>query len=151
MSKTTNEMNLPIISVPMMGISGTTAGPAMEMPGQDQKVPASYADETMVIGSPHMSHDASCISICAESIQPCGGYDPECEVCTFDVIFNVCIREGDTSKTYRVIKRIGIDKIKLACDAECSAPISIVESKTEALKEQASATTQRFRRLAGLD
>jgi len=149
-SKTTNEMNLPIINVPMMGISSTTAGPAMEMPRQEKAV-SSYSDETMVIGSPDVSRQPADVSICAENIQPCGGYDPECEVCTFDVVFNVCIREGDTSKTYRVIKRIGIDKVKLACEAECSAPVSIVESKAAALKEQADATTRRFRHLAGLD
>jgi hypothetical protein len=150
MAETTNEMNLPIISVPMMGISGTTVGPAMEMPGQEKEV-SSYSDETMVIGSPDMSRHASAVNVYAESIQPSGGYDPECEVCTFDVIFNVCIQEGETSKTYRVVKRIGIDKVKLACEAECSAPVSIVESKAAALKEQANATTRRFRHLAGLD
>lgn len=142
MSKLTNEMaiNLPITSVPPV------TGPVADAP-----MPAPEVDQSVVIGSPDNSRQPSCISVYAESIQPSGSYDPECAVCTFDVVFNVGIREGEMSKTYRVVKRIGIDKVKLACDAECSTPISIVEEKSQQKKEEAAATAKRFRILAGLE
>lgn len=142
MTQTTNEMtiNLPMVSVPPMAAE-PVAHPAAE--------PA--FDPSVVIGSPNSSMHPSCISVYAENITASGAYDPECEVCTFDVVFNVGIREGDTSKTYRVVKRIGIDKVKLACDAECSTPVSVVEHAAEAKKAEAAATAKRFRILAGLE
>lgn len=141
MPQATNEMaiNLPMVSVAPVG--DVTSEPSMPSPAIDPSV---------VIGSPDNARHPSCISVYAESISYSGSYDPECEVCTFDVIFNVGIREGDTSKTYRVVKRIGIDKVKLACDAECSTPVSVVEHNDTAKKE-AAATAKRFRILAGLE
>lgn len=142
MPEITTEMaiNLPITSVPP--VSAPVAEPDMASPAVDPSV---------AIGSPDNSRHPSVISVYAESIQPSGAYDPDCAVCTFDVVFNVGIREGDTSKTYRVVKRIGIDKVKLACDAECSTPVSIVEDKSEQKKAEAAATARRFRILAGLE
>lgn len=136
MPEQTNEMHLPIISVPPMG---------------GEVAPAPAEDPSIVVGSPDNSRAPSCISIYAESITASGSYDSESPVCTFDVVFNVGIREGDTSKTYRVVKRIGIDKVKLACDAECSSPVSIVEELAQARKAEAAATAKRFRILAGLE
>ncbi len=134
-----NEMNLPLISVAPVGAEA------------DASVPAPAEDPSIVVGSPDNSRHPSCVSVYAESITMSGAYSEESPVCTFDVVFNVGIREGETSKTYRVVKRIGIDKVKLACDAECSSPVSIVEEKAEARKAEAAATAKRFRILAGLE
>lgn len=141
MPQTTNEMaiNLPMISVPPMGAD-------MEAP-----MPEPEIDTSVVVGSPDNNRPASVISVYADSITPSGSYDEASTVCTFDVVFNVGIREGDTSKTYRVVKRIGIDKVKLACDAECSAPVAIVEHVAEARKALAAAQAKRMRQIAGLE
>lgn len=142
MPQTTNEMaiNLPVVSVEPV------ADAPVAMPDE-----APAVDPSVVIGSPAHSHHPSCISVFAESISTSGAYDADSPVCTFDVVFNVGIREGDVSKTYRVVKRIGIDKCKLACDAECSTPVSIVEEKSAAKLAEAAATAKRFRVLAGLE
>ena len=141
MSNQVNEfaINLPVVNVAPAGA---------DVPAQE---PAPAVDPSMVIGSPDNARAPSCISIYAETITASGSYDSESPVCTFDVVFNVGIREGETSKTYRVIKRIGIDKVKLACDAECSAPVSIVEEKAEAKKALAAAQAKRMRQIAGLE
>lgn len=142
MSGQVTEMNLPIISVPPMG----TVGQMDAVPS-----PAPAESPSIVVGSPDGDWDPACISVYAESIVASGTYDAESPVCTFDVVFSVGIREGDCSKTYRVVKRIGIDKVKLACEAECSTPVSVVEDKAEARKAEAAATAKRFRILAGLE
>lgn len=139
MTQQVNEFNLPVISVAPVG--------QMDVAPSQAPVP----DASVVIGSPDIAHDPSCISVYAESISASGSYDPESPVCTFDVVFSVGIREGDCSKTYRVVKRIGIDKVKLACDAECSTPVSVVEEKSETRKAEATATARRMRILAGLE
>lgn len=138
MSEQVNEMNLPVISVAPVGAEAAPAN-----------VPAE--DPSIVVGSPNHQHDPASVTVYAESISPSGTFDPKSNVMTFDVVFSVGIYEGDVSKTYRVVKRIGIDKCKLACDAECSTPVSIVEEKTEARKAEAAATAKRFRVLAGLE
>lgn len=144
MPEQTNEMHLPVISVsPMAAQDG-----AMDVPPTTSDA---AVDPSVVIGSPDNSRHPSCISVYAESITMSGAYDTESPICTFDVVFNVGIREGEVSKTYRVVKRIGLDKVKLACDAECSAPVSIVEEKTQERKAEAAATAKRFRILAGLE
>lgn len=141
MPQTTNEMaiNLPMIGVPPMGADTEAPMPEPEI------------DTSVVVGSPDNSRPASVISVYADSITPSGSYDETSTVCTFDVVFSVGIREGDTSKTYRVVKRIGIDKVKLACDAECSSPVAIVEHATEAKKALAAAQAKRMRQIAGLE
>lgn len=143
----TNEMaiNMPIISPSPMG--DAAAEYEQGLPAVDEP----SIDPYVVIGSPDNSRHPSVVSVYAESITSSGSYDPESEVCTFDVVFSVGIREGDTSKTYRVVKRIGVDKVKLACDAECSSPVSIVEHATEAKKALAAAQAKRFRQIAGLE
>ncbi len=149
MAETTNEMNLPVISAPAMGVSGDVTA-SMTVPTAEP-APAPAPDETMVIGSPHSERDPSCITVYSQSITPVS-YGEGTNVAAFDIVFSVGINCGEgVTKTYQVVKRIGIDKVKLACDAECSTPVSIVESKSEALKEEAAAQRRRFRRLAGLE
>jgi hypothetical protein len=144
MSNPVNEM---AINLPMVSVTPVAPAPA----GYSDLDVAPQADSAITIGSPSTSRHPSCISVYAESISMAGAYDPDSESCMFDVVFNVGIREGETSKTYRVVKRISLDKVKLACDAECSAPISVVEHAEEAKKAQAAQTAKRFRILAGLE
>jgi len=136
MSEQINEMNLPVISVPTIGTQSSYASDAVD---------------SVVIGSPHHQHDPACVSVYAESISSSGAFDPACDVVSFDVVFSVGILEGNTSKTYRVVKRIGIDKCKIACEAECSSPITVVETKAEEKKAEAASVAKRFRILAGLE
>lgn len=148
MNQRTNEMaiNLPMVSPSPVG--DTEAGDyyPSEVPTVEPEI-----DTSVVIGSPDNSRHPSCVTVYADSITASGSYDPENGVCAFDVVFSVGIQDGDTSKTYRVVKRIGIDKVKLACDAECSTPVSIVEHMTEAKKAASAATAKRFRQIAGLE
>ena len=150
MTQKVSEMNLPVISVPPMAVAG---GVETYQPGvapDDASTP--YEDPSIVVGTPsRVIHDPATISIYPDSITPSGVYSPESPVVTFDIVFSVGVVEDGVSKTYRVVKRIGIDKCKLACDAECSAPVSIVEEKSEARKAEAAATAKRFRILAGLE
>ena len=149
MTQQTNEMS---INLPMVSISPEDSMAAADPMGTTPQMDAPYpADDSVVMGNPNNSRHPSCISVYAETISPSGSYDPECEVCTFDVVFNVGIREGEISKTYRVVKRIGVDKVKLACDAECSSPVSIVEEKAQEKKAASAAQAKRFRVLAGLE
>lgn len=138
MSEQVNEMNLPVISLPVMGTQG-----------MDDNQPA--ADSSITVGTPGQVHSPACVSVYAESIAACGAYDPTCGVATFDIVFNVGVLEGNTSKTYRVVKRIAIDKCKIACEAECAPPISVVETKAEEKKAETAAAVKRFKILAGLE
>ena len=146
MADTTNEMNLPVISVPMMSTDAPATVPAPVVAYDDAQ------DATIAVGSPVSHHNASDVTVYANSINPIS-YNGEANgVAAFDIVFSVGIACGDgVSKTYQVVKRIGIDKCKIACEAESTTPVSIVENKSAALKEEAAATAKRFRRLAGLE
>lgn len=162
MSKAIKEMNLPVISVPPLAVAPLAqANPSPEPVAQDaaaysdEKVPADDRtdDSVMTIGSPYKMHDPSCVNVYAESITPADPYgagEPSA-IAVFDVVFVVGVNEGTCTKTYRVVKRIGIDRCKIACEAECSAPVSIVEEKSEQRKAEAKETAKRFRKLAGLE
>lgn len=145
MADTTNEMNLPMISAPAMGVTGDVTASLSPVVAYDDA-----EDATIAVGSPVDKHDPANITVYANSITPVqyGGGE---EVAAFDVVFSVGINCDGVSKTYQVVKRIGVDKCKLACEAASSTPVSIVESKSAALKEEAAATAKRFRRLAGLE
>lgn len=143
MAKTTNEMNMPMISAPAMGIVGDVQA-SMTAPEMD-------FDHSIAIGSPTSGVDASSITVYANNISAVSYVASNDNIVAFDIVFSVGINCGDSTKTYQVVKRIGIDKCKLADEAESSTPVSVVEAKSDALKEEAAATRKRFRRLAGLD
>jgi hypothetical protein len=149
MADITTEMNMPIISAPALGVTGDVT--ASMAPAPEPVISYDDAsDATIAVGSPAGSFCASDITIYSNSITPVQ-YNGSDEVACFDVVFSVGINCDGVSKTYQVVKRIGIDKCKIAQEASCSTPVSIVESKSEALKEEAAATRKRFRRLAGLE
>lgn len=105
----------------------------------------------VTVGDP-ISHemDASSVTIYANSINPVSSMG-DAAIVEFDVVFSVgcvCPESGRTS-TYQVVKRIGIDKLKIANDAKKSTPVSIVESKQQ--RNPAGLTAARFKTLAGLN
>ncbi|WP_407305207.1 hypothetical protein [Acinetobacter sp.] len=70
-------------------------------------------------------------------------------ITAFDVTFTVSFTCPDTGtfSTYQVIKRIGVDKMKLAHEAKMSTPITVVEAKKP---EQYVYSKDRIKALAGL-
>ena len=145
MAENTNEMALAVVSAPSMGLVGGDV-PPMNVPA-----PEAPAMDSIAIGSPANKYDASSVSVYAQSITPIA-YQSADEVACFDVVFSVGINCGDgVSKTYQVVKRIGIDKCKIACEAECSVPVSVVESQQEEKKQAGLAAAKRARILAGLE
>jgi 2-hydroxychromene-2-carboxylate isomerase len=115
---------------------------------------ASAGDTSMAIGSPApATMDPKMITVYANSINPIS-YSGEADgVAAFDIVFSVGVNCGDSSKTYQVVKRIGIDKARIAAEVENAQPMSIVEAQPAPVveeKKQVITEVQRMRRLAGL-
>lgn len=85
------------------------------------------------------------ISVYAKSIDSVS-YDDSNPIAYFDLTFSVNIFDESFSKTYQVVKRIAIDREKLALEAGAGKEVSIVESKEPALLNK-----KRARILAGLE
>lgn len=111
----------------------------------DYTVDASYGGEagpstsgqstsSIEIGTPKSGAiDPSTISVYANTITPVSYMTDSAAVAAFDVVFSVgIIGEDGTSKTYQVVKRIGIDKGKIAGEVLSSTPVSVVEAKLDA-------------------
>lgn len=107
--------------------------------------PDSTPDDAIAMGTPVPPVEEKRISVYANGIREVS-FDLDDPVAAFDVTFRVCVVQGDTTKTYQVVKRIGVDKLKIANDAETTTPISIVEAK----KPTNGIPTSRFKKLAGL-
>jgi hypothetical protein len=132
-----NEMNLPMVS-----IAPTIAGMAVDTSMATSPAPAMEPAEITVC-SPDYSKRAEDITVYSQSITPTA-YNQEDAMASFDIVFSVGVRCGDgSSKTYQVVKRISLDKCKLAAEAETSTPVSVVEAVNKA-------AVNRFRILAGL-
>jgi len=73
----------------------------------------------------------------------------EGNILAFDVNFSVSFTCPDTGtfSTYQVIKRIGVDKMKMVHEAKMSTPITIVEAKKP---ETFVHSADRIKALAGL-
>ena len=99
---------------------------------------------TDVAALPMGSYSPAQITIYSNNITPVA-YNPDDTINAFDIVFSVQIAEGVGTKTYQVVKRIGIDKVKLAQQAQSSTPITVVESKKPFIN------TTNWRRVAGLE
>lgn len=125
-----------------------------------------YSDDAAVVLSPDNDHSAMTIGnpIAADAQDPkmisvyastisAQSYGADDAVAAFDVVFSVGIACADgTSKTYQVVKRIGIDKVKIAAEVSSGVPVSIVEAKEEkASPKLVISEAKRFRILAGLE
>lgn len=94
--------------------------------------------------------DPKQVYVYANSINPVSSMD-DSTIVSFDVVFSVSCTDPNngTASTYQVVKRIGVDKMKMVNDAKMSTPISIVEAKTPT-KAPMGLSTARFKALAGL-
>jgi hypothetical protein len=147
-------LNLPMMSPSPMASTGS-AETAIVMPANGAE------DTSITIGDPVPDAiDPQSITVYANSINPVSYGMTDDGIAAFDIVFSVGVMCGETSKTYQVVKRIGIDKKKLAGDVEKETPMSIVETKAakpevkpEAPIKKVGLTEQtiRMRKLAGLE
>lgn len=146
-----NEFNLPLVCPPPVS---TPIG--MDMIQTSVQDPVSQPP--VFVEPPAPSYSPNDITVYASSITPVdsmGGVATSAmkdapekvvqDIAQFDIVFNVGVNcGGGVSKTYQVVKRIGVDKCRLACDAESTTPVSIVESQDVDSK-------RRWRKLAGME
>ena len=109
-------------------------------------------DDSVTMGSPAVSPslEAKDVTVYALSINPVSSMG-DSPIVAFDVIFSVncTCPESGRAETYQVVKRIGVDKLKLANTAKSSTPISIVEAKATPAPTS-FLSTDRARVIAGL-
>jgi hypothetical protein len=126
---------------------------SMPPDGQTIELPmttdVSSSDDYIAMGDPSTPKemDPESVYVYANSINPVSSVGTN--ITAFDVVFSVsctCPDTGTTS-TYQVVKRIGVDKMKMASAARSSTPVSIVESKKP---EQFNYSASRLKALAGL-
>jgi len=146
MSTEINEFALS--SIPFVATSAEIA-PA---PADSAMAPA--GDMTMAIGSPAPAAvDPKSITVYANGINAVSFSSDENGIAAFDIVFSVGVNCGDSSKTYQVVKRIGIDKARIAAEVENTQPMSIVEAVAEVKPDPTKyvlSEVERMRRLAGL-
>lgn len=121
MSSPVPPMSPPVDYVQNNGYD-TTAASVMSPAGMGDDVAIAVGD----VAESDPSMDPSKITVYAGNISPVSYSDTDPISC-FDVVFTVGINDGGSSKTYQVVKRIGIDKIKIAAQASAGAPVSVVE------------------------
>ena len=111
-------------------------------------------DGSIAVGDPVSNMmDPKNVTIYANSITPVT-YSSDSSIVAFDVVFSVgCIdQESGSSSTYQVVKRIGVDKMKMVNAAKLTTPVSIVEAvKEPSVKDTFGISTARFKALAGLN
>lgn len=110
----------------------------------------SDCDDCVTVGAPTVN--SKNVVVYADKISSVS-FDETELIAFFDVTLCVAIiAEDGKSKTYQVVKRIGIDKQRIAAEAEKTIPITIVESQQKITEDkQRVETVKRARRLAGLD
>jgi hypothetical protein len=147
---TVNEfvINLPLTSVGTAGME-TTPTPAPDQPSPVD-VTASYS---LPVGVDASACDH--IGVYMDSAQVMN-YDPKSPTVLVDMVLSVSVTDPGTgsSKNYKMVKRISMDKCKLACDAEHLTPVQVVEAEDDPLEvaqimEQFYAA-KRAREMAGL-
>jgi hypothetical protein len=147
---TVNEfvINLPLTSV---GTAGMETNPT---PVPDQPSPVDVtASYTLPAGVDASACDH--IGVYMDSAQVMN-YDPKSPIVLVDMVLSVSVTDPSTgsSKNYKMVKRISMDKCKLACDAEHLTPVQVVEAEDDPLEvaqimEQFYAA-KRAREIAGL-
>lgn len=137
------EMNLPIINVAPVGVEATPSPEYAEV----EDVPQG---------------DCSKINVWVDTVKPVD-VDPNAQDACFDVVFTVgvvCDAEprdamdasvGGSTKTYTVVKRIKVNKLSLAKQAESGQPVSVIENTKAKEPIDHLASIHRMRVLAGLE
>jgi hypothetical protein len=127
--------------------------------GPVSTMPASVVDEPSVDTSITISNPVpppapqKRVTLYAQSINQVSYSDNDSMAC-FDIVFSVGVLENDdTTKTYQVVKRISLDKYKLAAEAENTQVSAVVEAKKESVPEKKPMISEakRYRVLAGLE
>lgn len=152
-------IDLPMASLPPMAPPidyvmdngyGASSASVMSPSGVGDDVSIAVGD----VAETDSSMDPSKIAVYAATITPVSYGDADPIAC-FDVVFTVGVNCDGASKTYQVVKRIGIDKCKIAAQASASSPVSVVEDVKPVVKESqqtkpVKSELEIFRRLAGL-
>lgn len=134
--------NLPISTVPALATQ--CAEPAIDATAS-------------VAVPPDISPEHKHITVNLDSTQlVC--YNAEEPCVTFDMVLNVSICDPQLNNTryFKMVKRLVMDKVKLALQAETMVPVQVIEAETEESKakklaeESAAAAATRAKQLAGL-
>lgn len=156
MSDALNEfaINLPMSTVGVAGSIGaeTAAAPA--------PAPAPYdCTADVAVAADVKTDEYKHINVYVDSASAVNVEGPQVMV---DVVLSVNITNPTTyaCAQYKIVKRLSMDKVKLACQAEFLTPVSVVEQKTEeqvaaeklaeAQEAAAVAAATRAKQLAGL-
>lgn len=147
MTTQTDEMGIPFVVPASDEVEQTL--PSSIIAKDDGTPPADSINTDVTVDNPTSNHDLlpANVSVYANSINPVS-YMGDSAIVSFDVVFSVACTDPSTGSisTFQVVKRIGVDKMKMAHDAQMTTPISIVEAK----KPTVMGTTERFKMLAGL-
>lgn len=132
-------------TLPSIAVTKDDGSPA-EDPGNDIGMDVTLTD------APVTNRDIrpANVSIYTNNITPVST-DPESTIVYFDVVFSVSIQDesNDQISTHQVVKRIGVDKMKIANDTALATP-SIVEAKKPVVPEQSAFSAARIKALAGI-
>lgn len=147
MSTETNEMDsnyvdLPHSDMPPGGMEISLAKDGMESNGGISMENPPVQNNDVVPTS---------VYVYANSINPVSSMGGDSTIVAFDIVFSVSSTDHvGTVCTHQVVKRIGIDKMKMFNDAKMSTPISVVEAKKPAPKEESRISSDRIKALAGV-
>jgi len=146
----TEQLNEFTLSLPMNPVVASAAA-------ADSAYCADPDNSSVVVGTPvGLGFDPKRVTVYASTITPTTYGTDENGVATFDVVFTVGIDCDGKSNTYQIVKRIGVDKAKIAAEVQSSQPVSVVESvqatapKKKDPTEYVLTQTEAFKRLAGL-
>ena len=151
MNTETNEMG-SYAEMPSAGMDVSVGAPSLEKPDDGMENNGGISIENPTVANTDLSPES--VYVYAGSITPVSS-EPGSAIASFDVVFSVsCMDPSGTTSTHQVVKRIGVDKMKMANDAKMTTPISIVESEKPAQKAEQpsiiSASRDRLKALAGL-
>ncbi len=128
MSTTLNEFALTLPITGIASVSGMAVADEPKMSSLDITSCSKIPDEVDATAHQH-------ISISVESAQPVN-YDPTSACVLIDLVLSVGVNNPstNTSNYYKVVKRLSLDKVKVACEAEQLVPIHVVEAEEDPVK-----------------
>lgn len=144
-------INLPMVSVPPMGAAAQpdpAEVPAVEPPPYDITNDVAVPEDVDTTACSHISAYVDSATMAS--------YDPMDPMMCVDLILTVSITnpETGTSSIYKMVKRLAMDKCKLALEAAAHSPVQVVEAleDQEEVKREMSAfyAGMKARQMAGL-
>lgn len=144
------QVNEFAINLPMTSVGGLGADMAMTA------TPSVDITPMMQLPPDVDPHQFDHISVYMDSAQVTN-YDPRSPIVQIDMVLSVSISDPagtGCSNTYKMVKRVAMDKCKLACDAENLTPVTVVEDEEDPAEVkkimEAFYHAQRAREIAGL-